>query len=131
MVSTVINGSPWQAQLKAEETLPAKLDLIIEKLKIRARVKDELVAIKLHVGANIGYSVIHPVFVRKIVQAVKDGGGKPFVCDVDGIRSAQQNVATPLKSWDVRSSRSAVFLGIISTSMNENSRISRSGKWPV
>jgi uncharacterized Fe-S center protein len=82
MVSTVYYGSPRQAQLKAEETLPAKLDLIIEKLKIRARVKDELVAIKLHVGTNIGYSVVHPVFVRKIVQAVKDGGGRPFVCDV-------------------------------------------------
>ena len=26
---------------------------------------------------------MHPVFVRKVVQAVKDGGGKPFVCDVD------------------------------------------------
>jgi uncharacterized Fe-S center protein len=83
MVSTVFYGSPRQAQLKADESLPAKLDLILEKIKIRARVKDELVAIKLHVGANIGYSVIHPVFIRKVVQAVKDGGGMPFVCDVE------------------------------------------------
>jgi len=89
MPSIVYYGSARQARLQAEETLPAKLDLIIEKLKIRERVKDELVAIKLHVGNNIGYSVIHPVFVRKIVQAVKDGGGKPFVCDVE---------------WDTRSS---------------------------
>lgn len=83
MKSTVYFGSPRQAKLKAEETLPAKLDLIIDRLRIRERVKDEIVAIKLHVGNNIGYSVIHPVFVRKVVQAVKDGGGKPFVCDVD------------------------------------------------
>jgi uncharacterized Fe-S center protein len=83
MTSTVYYGSPRQARLVGEETLPAKLDLIIEQLKIRERVKDEVVAIKLHVGNNIGYSVIHPVFVRKIVQAVKDGGGKPFVCDVE------------------------------------------------
>ena len=83
MTSTVYYGSPRQAYLKAEETLPAKLDLIIEQLKISDRVKDEVVAIKLHVGNNIGYSVIHPVFVRKIVQAVKNGGGKPFVCDVE------------------------------------------------
>jgi uncharacterized protein len=82
MASTVYYGSPRQAQLNAEETLPAKLDLIIEKLKIRERVKDETVAVKLHLGNNIGYSVIHPVFVRKIVQAVKDGGGKPFICDI-------------------------------------------------
>lgn len=83
MTSKVYFGSPRQAKLKAEETLPAKLDLILEKLNIRDRVKDEVVAIKLHVGNNIGYSVIHPVFVRKIVQAVIDGGGSPFVCDVD------------------------------------------------
>ena len=39
--------------------------------------------LKLHVGNNISYSVIHPVFVRKVVQAIKDGGGQPFVVDVD------------------------------------------------
>jgi uncharacterized Fe-S center protein len=82
MISTVYYGSPRQAQLEAEETLPAKLDLIIERLKIRERVKDETVAIKLHLGNNIGYSIIHPVFVRKIIQAVKDGGRIPFVCDI-------------------------------------------------
>ena len=83
MKSAVYYGSPRQAKLKAEETLPGKLDLIIDKLKIRERVKDEIVAIKLHVGNKIGYSVVHPVFVRKVVMAVKEGGGKPFVCDVD------------------------------------------------
>jgi uncharacterized Fe-S center protein len=82
MKSTVYFGSPRQARLDAKETLPAKLDLIIERIKIRERVKDEKVAIKMHVGNHIGYSVIHPVFVRKVVQAVKDGGGQPFVCDL-------------------------------------------------
>ncbi len=83
MKSTVYWGSPRQAHLEGKETLPAKLDLILERLHIRERVKDQTVAIKLHVGGDIGYSVIHPVFVRKVVQAVKDGGGKPFVCDVN------------------------------------------------
>ncbi len=87
MSSQVFYGSPRQARLEAEETLPAKLDLILEKLNVRDRVKDEKVAIKLHVGNNIGYSTVHPVFVRKVVQAVKDGGGFPFVIDV---------------AWDVR-----------------------------
>jgi len=82
MTSTVYFGSPRQSHLDARETLPAKLDLIIDRLHIRDRVKDEQVCIKLHVGNNIGYSVIHPVFVRKVVQAVKDGGGKPFIADV-------------------------------------------------
>ena len=82
MSSKVYFGSARQARLKAEETLPAKLDLLLNRLDIRERVKDEQVAIKLHTGNNIGYSTIHPVFVRKVVQAVLDGGGKPFIVDV-------------------------------------------------
>ena len=83
MESIVYYGSPRQARLEAKETLPAKLDLILERLNLRERVKDENVVIKLHVGNNIGYSTINPIFVRKVVQAVKDGGGKPYIVDVD------------------------------------------------
>lgn len=83
MTSTVFYGSPRQARLEANETLPAKLDLIIDQLHIRDRVKGEIVAIKLHSGNNIGYSTLHPIFVRKVVKAVLDGGGKPFITDVD------------------------------------------------
>jgi uncharacterized Fe-S center protein len=85
--SIVYYGSPRQARLEAKETLPAKLDLIIEKLNLRERVKGENVVLKMHLGNNLSYSVVHPVFVRKVVQAIKDGGGKPFIADVD---------------WDVR-----------------------------
>ncbi|MCX6067500.1 MAG: DUF362 domain-containing protein [Chloroflexi bacterium] len=83
MTSKVFYGSPRQARLEAKETLPAKLDLIINELHLRDRVKDETVAIKMHTGNNMVYSTIHPVFVRRVVQAVKDGGGKPFVVDVN------------------------------------------------
>ena len=83
MTATVYYGSPRQARLEAGESLPAKLDLILEKMNLRERVKDELVCLKLHVGNNIGYSTIHPIFVRKVVKAIKDGGGKPFIVDVD------------------------------------------------
>jgi len=83
MPSVVYYGSPRQARLVANETLPAKLDLILEALHLHERVKGELVALKLHAGVNIGYSTIHPVFVRKVVKAIRDGGGEPFVVDVD------------------------------------------------
>src|SRR5512136_2509565 len=87
MPSQVFYGSPRQARLEANETLPAKLDLILDELHLRERVKDETVIIKMHTGNNIVYSTVHPVFVRKVVQAIKDGGGRPFVCDIN---------------WDVR-----------------------------
>lgn len=82
MPSKVYFGSARQARLEAKETLPAKLDLILEQLDLRKRVKGETVVIKMHTGTNIGYSTVHPVFVRKVVQAVKDGGGRPFIADV-------------------------------------------------
>jgi hypothetical protein len=82
MPSQVFYGSPRQARLEAKETLPAKLDLILDALHLRDRVKGETVVLKMHTGNSIGYSTVHPVFVRKVVQAIKDGGGKPFVADV-------------------------------------------------
>ena len=83
MPSKVFFGTARQSRLEAKETLPAKLDLILDQLNIRQRVKDEMVVIKMHTGNNIGYSTIHPVFVRRVVQAVRDGGGKPFIADVN------------------------------------------------
>jgi len=83
MPSKVYFGSARQGRLEARETLPAKLDLILERLQLRQRVKGETVAIKMHTGNNMVYSTVHPVFVRRVVQAVKDGGGKPFVVDVN------------------------------------------------
>ncbi len=89
MASPVYFGSAHQTQLIPEETLPAKLEKILEKLELDKRVKDEVVAIKMHLGGNIGYSTIHPVFVRKVVEAVKKGGGKPYVCDLpNSVRTA-------------------------------------------
>jgi hypothetical protein len=83
MPSEVFFGSPRQARLEAKETLPAKLDLILEQLHLRDRVKGETVVLKMHTGNNMVYSTIHPVFVRRVVQAIKEGGGKPFVADVN------------------------------------------------
>ena len=81
--STVYYASPRQTRLEANETLPIKLDLIVDKLGIRDRVKGENVAIKMHLGGNVGYSTLHPVFVRRVVQAVKDDGGRPFIVDLN------------------------------------------------
>jgi len=84
MSTPVYFGSARQKRLRADETLPARLDRILERLNLRERVKGELVVIKMHLGGNIGYSTVHPVFVRKIVDAVKQGGGTPFITDTPG-----------------------------------------------
>ena len=78
MASKVYWGSPRQSKLDAKETLPAKLDLILDELHLRERVKDELVVLKMHTGSNIGYSTIHPVFVRKVVKPSKTAAEKQW-----------------------------------------------------
>ena len=103
MTSSVYYGSPRQAHLDTMESLPAKLDLILEKLHLSERVKDELVAIKLHTGNNLAYSTVHPVFVRKVVQAIKDGGGQPLVVDVSWDVSGAELRGFLMKPWAVLS----------------------------
>ncbi len=84
MPGKVYFATAKQHKLDANETLPIKLDKILQELKIDKRVKNESVCIKMHLGGNVGYSTIHPVFVRRVVQAVKDAGGRPFVTDTPG-----------------------------------------------
>ena len=38
----------------------------------------------MHLGGNMGFSTIHPLLVGRVVKAVKDAGGKPFVTDGPG-----------------------------------------------
>jgi uncharacterized Fe-S center protein len=82
MTSSVYFGSAHQTRMEAKETLPAKLDLILDRLGLRDRVKGERVLIKMHTGNNINYSTIPPLFVRKVVERIMEGGGKPFIADV-------------------------------------------------
>lgn len=43
--------------------------------------KDDLTAIKIHFGERGSDAFINPIFVREIVEAIKDQGAKPFLTD--------------------------------------------------
>lgn len=45
--------------------------------------KNTLVGIKLHFGERGGTTYIHPVLVRRVVEKVREAGGKPFLCDTN------------------------------------------------
>ncbi|MCD6308447.1 MAG: DUF362 domain-containing protein [Candidatus Latescibacteria bacterium] len=60
--------------LEKSKTLPAKFERMLKRFKLSDRVKDRSVGIKMHIGADIGFTTIHPVFVRKLVDAVKEAG---------------------------------------------------------
>ncbi len=63
-----------------KDALHISIKKLMEKLE-NVVDKGDIVAIKLHMGelGNIGY--IRPIFVRKVVDFVKEKGGKPFITD--------------------------------------------------
>jgi hypothetical protein len=59
----------------------AKVDEVIKKLDFSTIKKKDKVAIKMHLGHRDGYQTVPVFFVRRIVKAVKDVGGYPFITD--------------------------------------------------
>jgi len=63
-------------------SLPAKLEEILFRLNLAQYIEPkEQVAIKTHFGSYGAFRVVRPVFLRKVVEAVKQAGGRPFVTD--------------------------------------------------
>jgi uncharacterized Fe-S center protein len=55
--------------------------------------KDDLVAIKVHVGELGNPFYVQPAFVHDIVRRVKEAGGKPFLTDSNTLYMAQRHNA--------------------------------------
>ena len=81
MTSTVHFAPSKMKRLAAEDSLPAKFRRMLEKCDLAGKFKDKRVAIKMHVGGHLGYTTIHPLFIRTLVTMVKDAGGWPFLTD--------------------------------------------------
>lgn len=70
--------------MEANKTLPAKFQRMLKKLNVAKRVKNKNVAIKIHFGGNLGYTTIHPLFIRLLVAECKSGKAKSIkVMDTD------------------------------------------------
>jgi len=79
--SEVFFASAHVKEPEADATLPAKLRRILEKIDLKNICRDDYVPIKIHLGANLGYTTIHPVFIRVLVEELKKAGGKPFIVE--------------------------------------------------
>ena len=71
------------------DTLPAKFKRLLNETGFEGVVDGKNVAVKMHVGRGIGYTTIHPMFVKALLDKIKDCGGKPYVTDqtVEGAAS--------------------------------------------
>jgi len=81
MASKVSFASAKVKRLAREDTLPAKFQRMLQGLDLKSMFDDRRVAVKMHVGNGIGYTTIHPLFVRFLVSAIKEAGGWPFITD--------------------------------------------------
>jgi len=70
-------------ELSSAHTLPAKFQRLLERLDLSAAVKDRRVAVKMHLGGNLGFTTIHPLFVRLLTAACRDAGARS-VAVMDG-----------------------------------------------
>jgi uncharacterized Fe-S center protein len=81
---------PWNAS----NNLLEEVDRLFEAAGTFDHIKkDDLVAIKLHVGELGNPYYVQPVFVHDIVRRVKEVGGKPFLTDSNTYYHAQRNNA--------------------------------------
>ncbi|MCX5772466.1 MAG: DUF362 domain-containing protein [Candidatus Hydrogenedentes bacterium] len=71
-------------ELRRNATLPVKYERMLAGFPLEKMFKGKTVAIKIHVGGDIGFTTVHPLFIRMLVDAVKKAGGDPFITDGSG-----------------------------------------------
>jgi uncharacterized Fe-S center protein len=65
-----------------QTSMVAKLEKLLLKMDLSRFIsKNDKVAVKTHFGSEGGHRIVRPIFLRKIVEAVKAQGAKPFVTD--------------------------------------------------
>jgi len=61
-----------------------KLDVLLDCVNLQGKVREkDLVAIKLHFGEKGNTAYVRPIFLRRIVERVKQCKGKPFLTDTN------------------------------------------------
>jgi hypothetical protein len=74
--------------ITADASLPAKYGRMLDKFPLKDMFDGKRTAVKMHVGGHIGYSTIHPLFVRILIQKLREAGADPFITDGSFSRQA-------------------------------------------
>jgi uncharacterized Fe-S center protein len=101
-----MKSSVFFSDLKVEsgKTLLDKLDILLDRADLKGKVREkDLVAIKLHFGEKGNTAYVRPIFLRRVVDRVKQYKGKPFLTDTNtlyvGTRSeAVSHLTTALEN---------------------------------
>ena len=61
-----------------------KLDILLDRVDLKGKIREkDLVAIKLHFGEKGNTAYVRPIFLRRVVDRVKQYKGKPFLTDTN------------------------------------------------
>ncbi len=84
------------SDLKVEsgKTLLDKLDILLDRADLKGKIKEkDLIAIKLHFGEKGNTAFVRPIFLRRIVDRVKEFKGKPFLTDTNTLYTGTRSEA--------------------------------------
>jgi len=71
-------------KVESKKTLLDKLDILLDRADLKGKIHEkDLVAVKLHFGEKGNTAFVRPIFLRRVVDRVKQYKGKPFLTDTN------------------------------------------------
>ncbi len=81
-------------KLESGKTLLDKLDILLDRTDLKGKIGEkDLVAIKLHFGERGNTAYVRPIFLRRVVDRVKQLKGKPFLTDTNTLYTGARSEA--------------------------------------
>jgi len=66
------------------KTILDKLSILLDRTDLKGKIREkDLVAIKLHFGEEGNTAFVRPIFLRRVVERVKEYKGKPYLTDTN------------------------------------------------
>ncbi|MEW6571544.1 MAG: DUF362 domain-containing protein [Nitrospirota bacterium] len=97
-MSRVYFASARAMKWKYDDSMPGKLERLLKTFDLSKHFEPkEWIAVKTHFGSEGAHRIVRPVFLRGVVEALKNIGAKPFVTDtvrikgLDYLEVANQN----------------------------------------
>jgi uncharacterized Fe-S center protein len=84
------------SDLKVEsgKTILNKLDILLDRVDLAGKIKEkDLVAVKLHFGEKGNTAYVRPIFLRRVVDRIRQSKGKPFLTDTNTLYTGSRGEA--------------------------------------
>jgi uncharacterized protein len=96
----------------SKENLFAKISRLMREAGGRERLtKEDLVAVKLHFGEKGNHTFIRPIFVRRVVDEIKEVGARPFLTDSSTLYVGERKEAVSALSCAVENGFAYAVVG--------------------